>query len=616
MTTRAPESEPLYPRSWYDTMGMPLPQEYGGGSRSTSSGTSESTSTSTPIAIDTPENEILRGLSGVAAGLANQMNSWANNVYTQTSRVTDQAVGNFFNVSQRMLGVSDNLTNQYNNIFAPQNASLAKEANEYNSAARQKVNMGMAGATQRQAGDAALRTSEDALRSYGINPADGRYAALQKAAAVQNSANVAGAMNQERERTAQVGRDLRRDAVQVGATLPAAIANVNNTAIQANTGASNATLANANTGANLQRISNEFLRTAMDLKLPPTGQNSQSNSRSQQSSMGAAPSSGGGSGGGSSGGGSAPRMSPSGGQQFGGRGDGGGQAWMPQHGNAQPSGGGGRMMMGQPGSAIMRVPGGGARGVPGDYDVSGITNALNDTDFSYLNDMGNSYGDFETGYGSIWGDEGYADAPFNDYGGPDQWGFDSYDFENRGWDDTYGGGGDYQSYGNIDYGSYDQGGWGQNDYVDNSWGNYDNIAYDAGANSVDTGWENTYDTPVETDWGGWGSGNAAFEDYGMSGWAKGGPVDPARKPRQPMPQGGGRVPPQMSPSGGRQVDDVPAMSPGGPARLNADEFVIPRDVALWKGQEFFQKMIDQSRKARMTAPAPGGQPMQPQQPGM
>ena len=51
---------------------------------------------------------------------------------------------------------------------------------------------------------------------------------------------------------------------------------------------------------------------------------------------------------------------------------------------------------------------------------------------------------------------------------------------------------------------------------------------------------------------------------------------------------------QASPSGGVNVDDVPA-------NLNAEEFVVPRDVARWKGEEFFHKMIDQSRKARMTA---------------
>jgi hypothetical protein len=69
--------------------------------------------------------------------------------------------------------------------------------------------------------------------------------------------------------------------------------------------------------------------------------------------------------------------------------------------------------------------------------------------------------------------------------------------------------------------------------------------------------------------------------------------------------GGGAIPPSMSPSGGQQVDDVPAQIPqtGGRAQLNVDEFVIPRDVAMWKGQEFFQKLIQQSRQARTGAPA-------------
>lgn len=63
---------------------------------------------------------------------------------------------------------------------------------------------------------------------------------------------------------------------------------------------------------------------------------------------------------------------------------------------------------------------------------------------------------------------------------------------------------------------------------------------------------------------------------------------------------GGAVPTHASPSGGKAVDDVPA-------RLTAGEFVIPADVLSWKGEEFFQKLIDGSRKAKPAAPA------QPQQ---
>ncbi len=39
-----------------------------------------------------------------------------------------------------------------------------------------------------------------------------------------------------------------------------------------------------------------------------------------------------------------------------------------------------------------------------------------------------------------------------------------------------------------------------------------------------------------------------------------------------------------------------------PAKLNADEFVMPRDVTQWYGQKFFQDLITKSRKARGAAP--------------
>ena len=72
---------------------------------------------------------------------------------------------------------------------------------------------------------------------------------------------------------------------------------------------------------------------------------------------------------------------------------------------------------------------------------------------------------------------------------------------------------------------------------------------------------------------------------------------------------GGFVPQQASPSSGINVDDVPA-------NLNAEEFVIPRDVARWKGEEFWHKEIAKSRAARAKAAATVGPTAgPPQQPG-
>jgi hypothetical protein len=52
---------------------------------------------------------------------------------------------------------------------------------------------------------------------------------------------------------------------------------------------------------------------------------------------------------------------------------------------------------------------------------------------------------------------------------------------------------------------------------------------------------------------------------------------------------GGTVPIHASPSHGVATDDVPAM-------LTAHEFVIPKDVAVWKGHQYFAGQIDKARQ--------------------
>jgi hypothetical protein len=59
---------------------------------------------------------------------------------------------------------------------------------------------------------------------------------------------------------------------------------------------------------------------------------------------------------------------------------------------------------------------------------------------------------------------------------------------------------------------------------------------------------------------------------------------------------GGAIPQSASPTQGIAVDDVPA-------RLSPGEFVVPKDVVQWKGEEHFQKLIDQSREKRGEATA-------------
>lgn len=89
------------------------------------------------------------------------------------------------------------------------------------------------------------------------------------------------------------------------------------------------------------------------------------------------------------------------------------------------------------------------------------------------------------------------------------------------------------------------------------------------------------------------------------------PLPPAQTPPSDATPGGG-VPAYASPSNGQQTDDVPAL-------LTANEFVIPKDVATWKGHEYFAKQIDAARKGQQQFSQRddiGGEPAQaiPQRP--
>jgi hypothetical protein len=72
------------------------------------------------------------------------------------------------------------------------------------------------------------------------------------------------------------------------------------------------------------------------------------------------------------------------------------------------------------------------------------------------------------------------------------------------------------------------------------------------------------------------------------------PIPPSQYPPGALPSNatpGGGVPAHASPSNGQATDDVPAL-------LTADEFVIPKDVATWKGHEYFAKQIDMARRGQ------------------
>lgn len=97
---------------------------------------------------------------------------------------------------------------------------------------------------------------------------------------------------------------------------------------------------------------------------------------------------------------------------------------------------------------------------------------------------------------------------------------------------------------------------------------------------------------------GWGSALGLIGGIGLKafGLAEGGEVPGEEYGEGGMEEGGieydenRMVPEHASPSQGKAIDDVPA-------RLTAGEFVIPKEVVDFKGQEFFQRLIHKTRSA-------------------
>jgi hypothetical protein len=539
----------------------------------TSVSSQSSQSTTTPV--QTIENSISNQISGVASGLAQQMVQFAQNTFAQTSQITNEAVSNFFQASQAAMGLSQTMINQYNTLFAPENQELIEDANSFASPARLEADMGMAGATAAQAGQAAEQNSIQQLQQFGIDPSSGRYASLINADNVQNAANVAGAENQQRVSDTATGQQLQAEAVQVGAQLPSSIANAENTGIAADTGAENAELANANTGVNLNQLPDQFLNTAGAVLKQPFSQG-------QSTSFGS---------------GNTQKQSP------------------------QPNSGGGQnsaLNSGAPNSGGTSFSG--TTPNPGFSMVQGI-NGTNPN----LNEDGSGITDPSETPGGAGG----FDPTLNTFDPDTPGGEGGFDPTNLGSFGEDGSGITDPSASPGGAGGFDPSLPGSFGSSSGTFGNAPPPPTNAPAPSDSGGIQ----TITENEGGGSGGGGGTSsddqqqddeqdseEDSGDGGggggddFARGGPVPahgqvPARiahLPRQ-IPAGGRQVPASMSPSGGRKVDDVSARGPGGAQmHLNAHEFVIPQDVALWKGQEFFQNLINDSRKKRMnpaSAPA-------------
>lgn len=191
--------------------------------------------------------------------LGKEQLAWARDEYAQNKGLVDQVVGSSLERQRANDEAAARDRARYENTYQPLENEAIAEARSFAGPARQEYEMGRAGAEVAQAMEASRRNARQQLESFGINPSDTRYAALDANARVQGAAAQAGAANQARQTTEAVGRALRSEAINVGRGLPGQVAGTYATALQSGNQAVNSALGNYSAGANAMGTAPQYM---------------------------------------------------------------------------------------------------------------------------------------------------------------------------------------------------------------------------------------------------------------------------------------------------------------------------------------------------------------------
>ena len=205
-------------------------------------------------APDPPDYSAIASASKEAAQLAYKTSKeqleWAKEKYGKDSEIAQRVI----DAALERQDVNDQNAAKdrarYEAIYQPLEDQLAQDSEDYANPERIEQNAAKAQADVAQQFDASRKRALDNLQSFGVDPSSLRYAALDRAANVQQGAASAAAGNQSRQQDEAVGRALRSEAINVGRGYPGQIAGTYGTALQSGNQGINSALATTASGAN------------------------------------------------------------------------------------------------------------------------------------------------------------------------------------------------------------------------------------------------------------------------------------------------------------------------------------------------------------------------------
>lgn len=174
-------------------------------------------SASAPKPPDTTRfSEGMEAMSATSREWATEMHDIGMQEWGKLQDWTSQYMGQAMPAMEDSFSWAAEQRDRFNKHVMPQMQSLFDEAETYASKAEEDRQRGAAIQDVKSATEAQRASQLRKLEGYGVDPSDTRYAALDKQAGVAEAAMSALAANQAGERTKQIGRDLRADAINVG----------------------------------------------------------------------------------------------------------------------------------------------------------------------------------------------------------------------------------------------------------------------------------------------------------------------------------------------------------------------------------------------------------------
>jgi hypothetical protein len=182
--------------------------------------------------------------------LAKRQQDWAEKTYAENKDVTDSVVDWAMGQMDKEAAWADADRKRYEDIYQPLEDQYAQKAQDYASAERQEVEAGKAEADVAAQFNAARQAAQDRLEQFGVDPSQTRQGALDLGTRVAEAAAQAGAGNQARSRTEQIGNEMLSNAINTGKGYAQQVIGEAGAASQSGNQAANTTLAQTSSGSN------------------------------------------------------------------------------------------------------------------------------------------------------------------------------------------------------------------------------------------------------------------------------------------------------------------------------------------------------------------------------